>query len=107
MNDIPLTPQQSHELLEALAEQLAALGATYELLIIGGSALQALGLVDRPTSDVDVVGLLDGTSIITPLPLPAPLEQARDRVARDFGVPRQWLNPGPAELLDHGLPGGF
>jgi hypothetical protein len=32
---------------------------------------------------------------------------ARDRVARDFGLPAAWLNPGPASLLDFGLPDRF
>jgi hypothetical protein len=32
---------------------------------------------------------------------------ARDRVARDFGLPTGWLNVGPASLLDFGLPDGF
>lgn len=32
---------------------------------------------------------------------------ARDQVARDFGVSEDWLNPGPADLVDFGLPRGF
>jgi len=28
-------------------------------------------------------------------------------VARDFGLPTEWLNPGPAGLLTFGLPEGF
>jgi hypothetical protein len=39
---------------------------------------------------------------------PAPrLLAAVDRVARDFDVPSDWLNSGPAELLRLGLPTGF
>jgi len=40
-------------------------------------------------------------------PLPPNLEVARDRVARDFSLPADWLNPGPADLLEFGLPEGF
>jgi hypothetical protein len=40
-------------LLSALAEQLGALGGYVEIIVIGGSALTALGLVRRATRDVD------------------------------------------------------
>lgn len=50
--------------LEALQEALQALGAvleqrqmSYNLLVVGGSGLLLLGLLDRPTGDVDVVGI--------------------------------------------------
>jgi Nucleotidyltransferase of unknown function (DUF6036) len=47
--------------LDALGEQLARAGARYELVVIGGSALLALGLVSRATRDVDLVaGLPEG-----------------------------------------------
>lgn len=97
----------AHELLRALAEQLGTLGETYELVVIGGSALLALGLVDRPTRDVDVLGLRSGHCLRSAEPLPEPLAIARDRVARDFAVPATWLNSGPAAMLDLGLPDGF
>jgi hypothetical protein len=35
------------------------------------------------------------------------LEAARDRVARDFSLPADWLNPGPTDLLEFGLPEGL
>ena len=35
------------------------------------------------------------------------LKAARDRVARDFSLPTDWLNAGPTELLELGLPDGF
>lgn len=34
-------------------------------------------------------------------------QAARDRVARDFSLPADWLNPGPTDLLEFGLPEGF
>jgi len=97
----------THELLAALAEQLAARGARAEIVVIGGSALLAVGLISRPTRDVDVVALLVDRTLVDPRPLPVELVAARDRVARDFGLPENWLNPGPADLLDFGLPEGF
>jgi hypothetical protein len=108
MNDISqFDADRAHELLRALAEQLAGADVSYKLVVIGGAALQALGLVDRPTRDIDVVALTVGTTLVSADPLPPPLVAARDRVARDYGLPERWLNPGPTSLLDLGLPEAF
>jgi len=37
-----------------------------ELVVIGGSALLAIGLISRPTRDVDVVALLAGQTLSIP-----------------------------------------
>src|SRR5881397_2775605 len=84
-----LDQTRTHELLAALGEQLA------------------VGLISRTTRDVDIVALLSGQTLIEPRPLPTELVAARDRVARDFGLPESWLNAAPADLLDFGLPDGF
>jgi len=94
-------------LLRALGEQLAAVDERFEIVVIGGSGLLALGLVERTTRDVDVVALRSGSEFQRPDPLPEALRLARSRVARDFDLPEDWLNPGPADLLDFGLPEGF
>src|SRR5438046_1391427 len=117
MLNIPLRDDKHHmeqinqlradELLAALGEQLAARGARFDLVVIGGSGLLALGLIDRPTRDVDVVAFLQDRNLLAPRPLPEALVAARDRVARDFGLPEDWLNAAPADLLDFGLPPGF
>jgi hypothetical protein len=106
MTDIT-TSDRASELLAALSEQLAARGNHYELVVVGGSGLLALGFIDRPTRDVDVVALWDAGSLRKAEPLPQELVDARNRVARDFGLPENWLNPGPAGLMDFGLPTGF
>jgi hypothetical protein len=85
----------------------AARSARAELVVIGGSALLAVGLISRPTRDVDIVALLAEQTLIDPRPLPPELISARDRVARDFGLPENWLNASPAGLLDFGLPESF
>jgi hypothetical protein len=95
-------------LLVALDEQLALAGHEYDLIVIGGSALLALGLVSRPTQDIDVVALGGGSGLDEALPLPQPLAQARDRVARDLDLPGDWLNSQAAQdMLRLGLPHGF
>jgi hypothetical protein len=104
----PLASQaQTHELLLALGEQLEALNDHIELVVIGGSALLAIGLITRSTRDVDVVGLWAEDGIVDPRPLPESLLAAAARVSRDFGLPAGWLNSTPASLLDFGLPAGF
>jgi Nucleotidyltransferase of unknown function (DUF6036) len=106
MSDIA-NKDAADRLLSALGEQLAAARERYELVVIGGSGLLALGVIERSTRDVDLVALRSGDELGSANPLPAGLEAARDRVARDFSLPADWLNPGPTDLLDFGLPEGF
>jgi hypothetical protein len=106
MSDIA-SKQAADQLLSALGEQLAAAGHRYELVVIGGSGLLALGIIERSTRDVDLLALRSGDELDSAEPLPAHLEDARDRVARDFSLPADWLNPGPTDLLELGLPNGF
>jgi hypothetical protein len=93
--------------LSALGEQLGLVGEHYDLVVIGGSALLALGLVSRSTQDVDVVALAANDELMPAEPLPAPLSEACGRVARDFDLPPDWLNSEPAGMLRLGLPEGF
>ena len=100
--------EAANRLLSALSEQLALAGEQYDLIVIGGSALLALELVARATRDVDVVALANDTGPIEAVPLPAPLVAARNLVARDFGLPEDWLNSEAApDMLRLGLPEGF
>jgi hypothetical protein len=105
MNEIDQA--QAQTLLSALGDQLAFGGSSFELVVIGGSALLATGLISRTTRDVDIVAFLSDQKLVDPRPLPDELVAARDRVARDFALPEAWLNAGPAGLLDFGLPAGF
>jgi hypothetical protein len=94
-------------LLDALGAQLGELEARCEIVVVGGSALLALGLVSRTTRDVDLVAMREGSELRPVDPLPRALDIARTRVARDFQLPVAWLNAGPAALLTFGLPAGF
>jgi len=102
-----IAPGIADTLFHALEEQLRAAGTERELVVIGGSALQALGLIQRGTKDVDVLALREAGELLPADPFPSDLATARDRVARDFGLDEDWLNPGPTELLRFGLPEGF
>lgn len=94
-------------ILRALAEQLMSLGAQYEIVVIGGSALTALGLVKRATKDVDLLAIAENGELRSAEPLPDSLRVARDRVARDFNLGEKWLNGGPTSILMWGLQAGF
>jgi prephenate dehydrogenase len=59
------------QLLSALGDRLQLRDAHYGVVVVGGSALLALGLVDRPTHDIDLVALRADDALITAVPLPA------------------------------------
>jgi hypothetical protein len=104
---VEITDETLGLLLGALAEQLEALGSQVEMVVIGGSALTALGLVKRATRDVDLLAIADNGQLRPAEPLPAALMAARAAVAADFGLAENWLNAGPTGLLAWGLPEGF
>ena len=83
---------------------------TASVVIIGGAALNLLGVVSRTTRDVDVVAMTSapGAALVAPPnPLPAALMKAVESVARDLGLAPNWLNRGPASQWEIGLPPGF
>jgi hypothetical protein len=94
------------EPLTTLGQLLAERGLRYELLAIGGGALQLLGLIARPTRDIDVVALVDDGSLLPVAELPPPLQQAVEDTAKVLRLPSEWFNPGPRSLMDLGLPNG-
>ncbi|TMK58565.1 MAG: hypothetical protein E6G51_02100 [Actinobacteria bacterium] len=106
MSDV-INKEVADSLLRALGEQLAASGEHYELVVVGGSGLLALGIIERSTRDVDILALRSEEGLGRAKPLPSGLQAARDRVARDFSLPPEWLNSGPTDLLELGLPEGF
>lgn len=82
------------------------------LVVCGGSALIAAGLISRATQDVDIVALMDGREqLINPHPLPPVLLEAASEVAQILGLKDDWLNNGPSRgeggLFQMGLPEGF
>jgi len=93
--------------------RLALAGApVFHIVVCGGTALVAMGLVSRATRDVDIVALLDPSGgLVDPAPLPEPLLAAAGDVAEDLGLPKDWLNNGPSQgdggLFRMGLPEGF
>lgn len=93
--------------LAALGQLLAERGFRYELLAVGGGALQLLGLITRPTRDIDVIGFVEDDRLIPVAALPEPLEQAIADTAVVLRLPADWFNAGPRALADLGLPDGI
>jgi hypothetical protein len=98
--------------LQAVGELLSSAGQRISIVVIGGAALHLQGVIERTTRDVDVVALTNEPGgfeqlIRPPKPLPDVLLQAVRNVALDLGLPDNWLNRGPANQWDIGLPPGF
>ena len=110
---MPFDRNLSELALNAVNEQLRALHAhPVELVVCGGSALQALGLVNRTTRDLDILAQashdIDGLLVLNSAKtLPEKLILAAKNVAQDLNLPDDWLNAGPTDLLTQGLPDGF
>ena len=83
---------------DALGELLIAEGTEFGIIILGGAALNLLGIVERTTRHVDVLAITSSTLdnglpiLTTPEPLPEPLKRATERVARDFRLPEDWVD---------------
>lgn len=98
---------------DALGELLIAEGTEFGIVVLGGAALNLLGIVERTTRDVDVLAITsstldDGLPLLTPPePLPEPLKRAIDRVARDFRLPEDWVDTTMGLQLQTGLPPGL
>jgi hypothetical protein len=108
-----LSREAAFSALFALNDQLAVSGyGCIEIVVCGGSALQALSLVDRTTRDVDILAFISRDEINIPKlesaePFPEVLQEAIITVARDMRLPNDWLNYGPTSLLSQGLPDGL
>lgn len=98
-----------NQALHLTAERLEEREAAQEVLVVcGGSALLALGLVKRTTKDVDVLAGVDAaTGLVDPRPLSTALSSVVDEVGAQLDLPRGWLNAGPADQMLAGLPQGF
>ena len=79
----------------------------FGLLVVDGGNLPQLGLIDRPTADLDVIALTGGTHYQQASRLPEPLQRAAAEVADALDIPAMWLNNEPAALMEFGLPRGW
>ncbi len=95
------TREQIEQALGRTGRRLALMDAgEYSVLICGGSALSLLGLISRPTRDVDVLGLVKGgeSKFIAAETIPDDLNRAANIVAADLNLPSDWLNDAALEV---------
>jgi len=102
-----LRRDELEEALETLGAVLDGRGLSNGILIVGGSSLLLLGLISRPTADVDVIGLAAHGSYVKADTIPPLLAEAVRDVAVVLELSPNWLNNGPASLMDLGLPEGY
>lgn len=95
------------EALKTLGDLLEERGQHVGLLVAGGGSLLLLGLIQRPTADLDVVGFPGPVGYVKATALPGFLSDAAGQVGTALGLGERWLNSGPAGLIDFGLPAGL
>lgn len=107
-----ITHENIDKILKALDKQIGLhKGSPICIVVCGGTALSALGLILRTTMDIDVLCYVVerrcGIKLKRIDKLPSYFEKAALVVRRDFGLPENWINIGPALQLESGLPEGF
>ena len=82
------------ETLEAFDAFLADRGLRLDAVVVGGAALNLLGVVSRPTKDCDILS----PQLPDEIGNAAKAFAAARRQAGEF-IPDDWLNNGPASLV--------
>lgn len=105
-------PDSIAKALNLVGELLQARGVRLHIVIVGGAAVNLLGLVSRATTDVDVLAFARGEGSSLTLrppdePLPVDLVRAVATVAGDLGLDPEWLNAKSALQWRTGLPPGL
>jgi hypothetical protein len=100
---------QLKDALSAVGELIAGAGERIAIVIVGGAALNLLGIVRRTTSDVDVIARAykddAGALKLQPAkPFPPVLDRAIRAVARDFRLDPDWMNSVVDAQWKQGLP---
>lgn len=105
-----LGSKELEDVLAAVGDLLQAEGERVGIVVVGGASLNLLGLIERTTSDVDVIARVhlsdDGPeqALVPPKPMPEPLVGAIETVARDFDLPADWMNAVIGAQWKLGLP---
>ncbi len=100
---------QLEEALTLLGERLGLAGEPpQDLIVCGGTSLIVRGFVSRATRDVDVLARRTaGSEFVSARVMPQAFVTAASRVAADLGLADNWLNSGPVDLFEMGMPAGF
>lgn len=104
----PINTEKLSQALRMLNDQLVLADEhPVKMVVCGGSALIATGLVSRTTSDIDILAFMGDSSLIECEPLPEYLLAAAERVSQILNLPADWINSGPAMQFRMGLPEGL
>lgn len=106
-----LDAEKAEKMLSSLGEILEEQDiGPFDIVVCGSMAMILQGLIDRRTTDIDIIGLLKESDGEVRIEMPA-LERAfldaRQRVATFFDAPRTWLSVQARTLLKNGLPEGL
>ena len=93
--------------LRDLGSACAARDESWELLVIGGTALLLLGATARTTADVDIAALVVDGQLSRSKPLPRSLQELGRAVAERHGLLPEWLDTNSTTLLELPLPLGL
>lgn len=93
--------------LATLGTLLADRALRFEIVVVGGGGLLLLGVIQRPTKDLDALAIVEAGAYHLARPLPPQLQEAIADTARVLDLADDWLNPGPTDQLKHELPDGF
>jgi len=77
-----LTPDRLEQALHALGDLLEHRGLSYDLVVVGASAIMLGGIAARPTEDVDIVGHWDDGRVRPEKPFPNDLQTCVEEVGR-------------------------
>jgi hypothetical protein len=107
--DAPLDHDEWLERARDLGALLTTRGLTYEVLVVGGFALQHHDLLIRElTMDVDTLARREGDVLVSATPEPRAVREAIEAVANARGIDRRWMNARvAAELFERPLPDGI
>ncbi len=105
--DDSLNSQTLEEVLVILGQLLADRSHHFEIVAIGGGSLLLLKQIERTTKDPDLVAFVKAGEPFYANQLPTALLQAAEDVGKALNLRADWLNMGPASLLEMGLPHGF
>jgi hypothetical protein len=93
--------------LSTLGVLLKDRGVAFEIVAVGGGGLLLLGVIRRPTKDLDALAVVEAGEYRLARPLPDELREAVEDTASVLNLAKDWLNPGPTDQLKQGLPAGF
>jgi hypothetical protein len=108
----PMDTRAIHDALKRLNDKMVYASAHPTALVVcGGAALIATGLVARSTRDVDIIALAQTkgaeVELLTDKELSPELVRLIAEIGAELGIREDWLNFGPSPLLKFGLPKGL